>query len=161
MRCPCGGTVDADDSKSSAREGMGVRVSLGAFLASSRRSLGRFIKGAQAGKPCVSINPIWQTWQPKIGCGLDSVLACLSQCCKAQSTCQRQAVGGACRIHFRDRAARLSPPCAAASSSTIQNSASSAIEVACPASLKERLIRWRGTLSPQGHISYCDEALTF
>ena len=32
MRCPCGGTVDADDSKSSAREGMGVRVSLGAFL---------------------------------------------------------------------------------------------------------------------------------
>lgn len=32
MRCPCGGTVDADDSKSSARKGMGVRVSLGAFL---------------------------------------------------------------------------------------------------------------------------------
>lgn len=103
MRCPCGGTVDADDSKSSAREGMGVRVSLGAFLASSRRSLGRFMKGAQAGKPCVSINPIWQTWQAKRGCGLDSVLACLSQRCKAQSTCQRQAVGGACRIHFRDQ----------------------------------------------------------
>lgn len=161
MRCPCGGTVDADDSKSSAREGMGVRVSLGAFLASSRRSSGRFMKGAQAGKPCVSINPIWQTWQAKGVAGWIQCSRAFRNAARRRALASGKPWAARAASTFATRAARLSPPCAAASSSTIQNSASSATEVACPASRKERLIRWRGTVCPQSSISYCAEALTF
>jgi hypothetical protein len=61
------------------------------------------MKGAQAGKPCVSIIATWPIWHANRFRGLDSVLACLLQRRKAQSARQRQTFGCACCIHFRDQ----------------------------------------------------------
>jgi len=119
------------------------------------------MKGAQAGKPCVSINPIWQTWQANGGAGWIQCSRAFRNAARRRALASGKPWAARAASTFATRAARLSPPCAAASSSTVQNSASSATEVACPASRKERLIRWRGTLCPQSSISYCAEALTF